>query len=157
MGDVHLPGGLHRQSYSLTTGTAAGHFDDGSIAIVDNRHGKGRARLVGTMPGYGYMVRGTVEAAEWFRSLLGLAGCAQMVSHDGSDVIARLTETQDSVYLWAVNRSHEPQVISLTLGAGSPEREIVLLRGSEVSRAPAGKAISVRVNGRDASILQWRR
>jgi len=157
VGRSRLPGGLHRQSYRLTTGTAAGHFEDGSIAIVDNAFGSGRARLVGSMPGYGYMTRGTPAAAEWFRSLLDLAEHRQMVSHDGLDVVVRLTETQDHTYLWVVNRSHETQVVALEFGEHRPTGGLGLLRGTEYSSSPHDTALQVRVEGRDCTILHWQK
>ena len=147
-----LPGGLHRQSYSLDNGTSAGTFEDGSVAVVDNRVGKGRTRLVGTMPGYGYKSRPGSASAAWFASLLEFAGGGQMIRHNVEGVVARLSETDDMTFLWVLNRN--PEIRKVTLGLPNAPDGMDVFRGS-LPEFRSGKFITVSVAGRDATILGW--
>ncbi len=152
-----LPCGLHRQSYSLTTGAAQGYFEDGSIAVVDNVHGRGRGRLVGSMPSYGYLKRGYADAAKWFRSALDFAGVQPQASHDGQDFVVRLSETSENYFLWVVNRGLHRQKINVTIGVSFPSERATLLRGEAHAIDSKKRLLHFDVDGRDAAILSWKK
>lgn len=42
---------VYQEKLIPTTGEVVARFDDGSVAVVDNSFGKGKARLIGTFPG----------------------------------------------------------------------------------------------------------
>lgn len=149
-----VPGGLHRQTFSTRGGVPAGHFEDGSVAIVDHAIGKGRTRIVGTMPGYGYKTRPGTAGIRWFASLVDFAGRRQRVRHNGGrDLVARICETGDEAFLWVVNRDSTARTATLELV--DPIGEVRTLRGA----APIWRSereVTVSVADRDATILGWR-
>jgi beta-galactosidase len=53
--DKPLWGGIFLQAYTPTSGTAVGWYEDGQVAAVENRYGKGRTLLIGTMVGAGHV------------------------------------------------------------------------------------------------------
>ena len=100
-------GGVYLQSYRTTTGRVAGRFEDGRIAVVDNVFGKGRTRLVGTFPGYGYAENPDDDTKRFFADLLPWAGETQHVTSSDSRIIVRVQANPRSTYLWAVNSQRE--------------------------------------------------
>jgi len=105
-------GGEYMQCYTPTTGTAVGWYDDGRVAAVDNRFGKGKTRLIGTMPGYGYATHGGAEGnyrapdrakTSFFDSILKYAGKTPLVRVTDPNLTARLHEGEGGTYLWIAN------------------------------------------------------
>jgi hypothetical protein len=54
-GGKSLPVFGYRQSFTQTTGTVTGRFGDGTTAAVSNVFGKGRAVIIGALPGCAYL------------------------------------------------------------------------------------------------------
>jgi beta-galactosidase len=100
-------GGIYLQSYVPTTGKPVGHFDDGRIAVVDNVFGRGRTRLIGTFPGYGYAKRQDKDMNRFFTDLLPWADKTQHLKNSDNRVIARIQKSDRATYLWLVNSLHE--------------------------------------------------
>ena len=73
-GSLRVRGRLHRQVYQAAGGTAAGWYEDGSVAAVEHRFGKGRTRLVGTFPGAAYFRHPEDASREWFRGVARVGG-----------------------------------------------------------------------------------
>jgi beta-galactosidase len=105
-------GGEYLQCYTPTTGEATGWYDDGRVAAVDNCFGKGKTRLIGTMPGYGYSTHGGAEGkyrapkraeTSFFEGVLKFAGKAPGVRVSDPRLIARLHEGSGGIYLWIAN------------------------------------------------------
>ncbi|MFB9274642.1 beta-galactosidase [Cohnella cellulosilytica] len=148
-----LAGGLYRQAYELAGGEAAGWFDDGEIAIVDHRYGQGRARLIGTMLGYGYKRRPEPAASSWFAALLGLGGQQPGVRVDKPDIVARLSRLDDRYFLWVVNQGEDAKQVAVSIDDGIVTiGEATALRGSAAQRRSPNTLV-VDVAGRDASIF----
>jgi beta-galactosidase len=105
-------GGEYLQCYTPTTGEAVGWYDDGRVAAVDNRYGKGKTRLIGTMPGYGYSEHGGAEGnyraphkaeTSFFEGVLKFAGKSPAVKVSDPRIVARLQEGSGGTYLWIAN------------------------------------------------------
>jgi beta-galactosidase len=117
-------GGVYRQSYELAGGRAIAWYEDGGVAGVENAFGKGRARIYGSMLGYGYKRRKNAQSLGAFRALLPLSGQAQLVSHDcNAGLMARVCATPggESVFLWCVNTTPFAQRAILRIGAEGGE------------------------------------
>jgi beta-galactosidase len=105
-------GGEYLQCYTPTTGEAVGWYDDGRIAAVDNRQGKGKTRLIGTMPGYGYALHGGAKGnyqappkaeTAFFEGILAFVGQTPRVHVTDQRIIARLHQGAGGTYLWIAN------------------------------------------------------
>jgi beta-galactosidase len=105
-------GAEYLQCYEPVTGEASGWYDDGRIAAVDNRYGKGKTRLIGTMPGYGYSVHGGDKGSyqapvgaetSLFEGVLAFAGKTPRLRVTDPRIAARLHEGGGGTYLWIAN------------------------------------------------------
>jgi beta-galactosidase len=148
-GEVH--GSLYRQSFTVTGGRAVGSYDDGSVAAVENRFGKGRVRLVGTMPSYLYHHDPGEASRKWFASALALAGVEPAVTVDREEIVARLWKGDGKRYLWVVNMSAGLKMVTAE-PAGRKARQVVCLRGEGEAGVTGGR-VRVAVPGRDAVVL----
>lgn len=54
-GGSNLPVFGYRQSFIPSTGKVSGRFNDGAVAAVSNNYGKGRAVIIGALPGCAYL------------------------------------------------------------------------------------------------------
>ena len=155
MDDGHVVGGgIYLQSYTVTTGTPVGQFEDGRVAVVDNAFGKGRTRLIGTFPGYGYALRQDDGTKRFFSQLPPWAGVRQIVTSSDSRVIARLHVGLGEAFLWIVNSTREE--VSATLTIAEPWRSpqgATPVRGTEAIVLDNG-SISVTVPPRDVLIAK---
>jgi len=52
---TRLPAYGYHQGFKVADGQVLGRFRDGTAAIVANDHGKGRALIIGTLPGIAYL------------------------------------------------------------------------------------------------------
>lgn len=104
-----LRGGGFLQSYSLTTGRERGRFDDGRLAIVENRHGEGRTLLVGTHPGIAYFKQSNADNLRYFAEVFAWTGKTQQVKTGNAKVFARLHSGPNGRVLWLLNQSRESQ------------------------------------------------
>jgi beta-galactosidase len=146
-GETRVRARLHRQVYQPAGGTAVGWYEDGTVAAVDHRLGKGRTRLVGTFLGAAYFRNPEDAARDWFA---GLAGPPRTRSSNRR-LIARLHQGEGGTYLWVLNPTREPQsgVVSLAEPYGSGR-----LVWGEAAPKVEGRAVEVRVGERDAVILR---
>ena len=156
-------GGEYLQCYTPTTGLAAGWYDDGRIAAVDNQYGKGKTRLIGTMPGYGYSVHGGADGSyrapnragtSFFEGVLKFAGKRPRIRVSDPRLVARLHEGAGGSYLWIANPKRQEIPAQVEIDGGNYRTaEIVLgpAAGFEDGRlcvsAPARKVIIYRLNG----------
>ncbi|WP_082666349.1 beta-galactosidase [Aureimonas sp. AU4] len=161
-----LQGGGFLQSYRPTTGTVRGHFDDGRIAAVENRFGRGRTLLVGTHPGIGYFRQGGESHRAYFASILGEAGRRPQVASSNAALQVRLHQGADGRhFLWIVNSTRAEQSADLRVAGVDAHRVTVAWPpGDEVASpatfGPGGEEdaqLRVRVGARDALVLQLQR
>lgn len=117
-----VPGGIFLQAYESTTGRAAGHYPDGRVAVVDHAAGRGRTRLIGTFPGFGYFER---PAPGFFEEVVAWAGVEPRVRVDTAGVVARLHEGEGRTFLWLVNHNRDPVRVRYQVrGAQSGEIDV---------------------------------
>src|SRR6185369_2982869 len=109
------PGRYFLQTYRAQGGTAAGNYDDGRIAAVENRYGKGRTLLIGTFPGAGYYLHPTPEARRFFAGLLEWAKTEPRLRLDARGLQARLHTGEGGTYLWVVNPERTARTATVTL------------------------------------------
>lgn len=148
-----IRGGVFRQSYRVTDGTACGWYDDGSVAAVDHRHGSGRTRLVGTFPGAGHLRSPGAGSRGWFRRLLDWAGVPQHVTVSNRKLTGRLFDGAGGRYLWLLNHTRAEQSGRVTLGDHHPAvTGTRSLWGGEAT-AVADRVLDVTVGARDAVVL----
>ncbi len=147
-------GGIYLQSYTLTTGKAVGTYADGRIAAVDNTFGKGKTRLIGTFPGYGYNRSQDSDTKRFFANLLKWADKDQHVTSSDSRIIARLHTDASSRFLWIVNSDRQDISTKLELSDrwGSYEKCRLVAGGAEPT--VRNRVISVGVPARTVLVLE---
>lgn len=144
---AQVAGGGFLQSYRLAGGTERGRYDDGRLAIVEHRHGKGRTLLIGTNPSVGYFRTNGAENGAFFAALFAWSGKARHVTLSNGEVYARVHEGAEGNYLWLINPSREDQTTTVVLAAGAVSEE-----SSWPSNATTGESLTVVA--RDALILR---
>jgi len=145
-------GGTFLQAYRPTTGKSAGWYVDGRVAVVDHAYGRGRTRLIGTMPGAG-MAAHPDEPAPLFADLLAWAGVAPHVRCSAPGIQARLHQGGGKVFLWVVNPQHGSASADLALGGPWRELRLVGSRWGEEAAWADGE-ITVTVGARDVAIIE---
>jgi beta-galactosidase len=111
-----VQGGGFLQSYTLTTGRERGRFDDGRLAVVENRFGAGRTLLVGTHPGVAYFKTSSGDNLRYFNEMFAWTGKIQHVRLSDPALQARLHAGQEGRVLWVLNPTREARTVSVTLG-----------------------------------------
>jgi beta-galactosidase len=149
-----IGGRLFRQEFTLAGGTAVGRYENGKIAAIENRHGKGKALLIGTFPGAGYYLRHLPESKAFFAWLLEWAGAKRRVCVDNTDLKARVHAGAGGSYLWVVNPKRTPRsaIVTLapTLGIFRTARDLWQQRTHTVS----GDQVHVHVDDRDVAVIR---
>jgi beta-galactosidase len=160
-------GGIYMQAYEPTTGTVAGRYKDGRIAVVENHFRKGRTRLIGTFPGAGmhrlsslshssHSSHSDVASRQFFANLLRWAGKTPNIQVNDERITARIHYGEGGTYLWVVNPTWETLDVELTLSnAWGPfyNSNSQLLWGQSPLEVD-GRKIEVVVRGRDATVIR---
>jgi beta-galactosidase len=153
-----LRGGGFRQAYETTTGTSAGRYDDGSVAVAENVFGQGRTLLIGTHPGAGYSVHEDEDSRAWFASLLGWAGRTPRLGVDHPAIIAREHDGEGGRHLWLLNPTRND--IETVVSTDRPRRgfgDWAVRWGEHSSLVSASDdKVHVRVPARDGVVLSLR-
>jgi beta-galactosidase len=160
--DTPLWGGVFMQSYEPTTGTAAGHYEDGRVAAVEHRFGKGRTLLIGTMPGAGHFFHadgakeqgGQPLSAAFFAGLLRLGERAtpQHVAVSDPRIKARLHAGEGGVSLWVANPTREAVPVRLTLAeTWGPYASARSVWGGDATSS--GQTVELTAPARDVTVL----
>ncbi len=151
--DGLLEGHLYRQSYKVKAGRPTAWYEDGAVAAVDNTYGKGRTRLIGTMPGYAYKAAPSEGGRAWFAAALGCAGGEPLARVDKASVVARVWKDGRRSYVWVVNMSELDQNVTVSFARGvGPFKGAKALRGGP-AQVGAG-TVSALVGGRDALVCE---
>lgn len=111
-----VAGGGFLQSYTVTTGRERGRFDDGRVAIVENRFGSGRALLVGSHPGVAYFKTSSPDNLRYFAEAFAWTGKTQHLKLSNNAVQARLHDGPSGRVLWVLNPTREVQDTTIALG-----------------------------------------
>jgi len=135
--------------YRPTTGTAIGHYSDGSVAAIENHFGKGKAILIGTFPGASYFKKPNAEARAVFQSLLPHR---QRITVSDSLVTARLHEGPGGTILWVVNPTRLAKSVSITLDGGEWHSAKDLWAGADAQIGQGN--VRLTIPDRDAAVLQ---
>jgi Beta-galactosidase len=148
-----IDGRYFLQEYLTEGGTAAGTFNNGSIAAVENKFGKGKTLLIGTFPGAGYYRHHSAEARKFFAGLLEWGNVTQGVSSSDPEIKARLHEGAGGKYLWVVNPTRTSREVTIHLNA----IDVVLVAEKDLwGGKPAtlnGNEVKVTVGDRDAAVI----
>ena len=161
--DLHLNsdhglirGSLFRQSFIPTSGRARGWFDDGAVAEVENSFGRGRVRVIGTMPSYAYKTSKDSTTREWFVRTLEWAGKRPLVRAMTEKVVARLWKSDSQSFLWILNQASEKKPVTVEVDLSK-----IRMNGASVVRGERGAevmiahgAMTTTVGGRDAVVLR---
>jgi beta-galactosidase len=150
-----IDGRYFLQEYETAGGRDAGHFANGHVAAVENRHGKGRTLLIGTFPGGGYYLHHSPSARAFFAGLLKLAEVGPKLRTDNSAVQARLHNGSGGSYLWVVNPSRKETKVSVALSAGLAFRTAEDLWGNR-DIGIGEHSIAVTIPARDAAVIALR-
>ena len=145
-----VKGGGFLQSYTPTTGSVRGHFADGRVAVIENRHGAGRTLLVGTHPGVAYFKTSNVDNLRYFADILAWTGKVQHVKPSNPALQARLHAGADGPVLWLLNPTRQTQTTGIVLGSGQAD-------AGDPFWLPAGASFAngeASVPARDAIIIR---
>jgi beta-galactosidase len=115
IGGRRVHGRYFLQVYTPAGGTAAGTYENGRIAAVEHRHGKGSTLLIGSFPGAGYYRHRSAESKAFFASLLDGARVEQQVRSTDPDVKARVHTGPGGTYVWVVNPTRTPRDVTIAL------------------------------------------
>jgi beta-galactosidase len=145
-------GGILKQAYEATAGTPVGWYGDGRPAAVDNRFGKGRTRLVGTMAGAGYAAHPEDPSVKFFADVVRWAGVEPGVVCSDPRIKARLHVGAGEAYLWVANPARQPIPVRLTLGSEwGPFASARSLWGAEAE--VAGRTVTLVAEPRDVAVI----
>ena len=149
---VPVWGGLFLQAYQPTTGKSVGWYAEGQVTVVDNEFGKGRTRLIGTMPGFGYAAHPENRLPAFFADLLRFAGKQQYMKCSEPRVKARLYDGAGGTYLWVANPTRQPLPVHLELReAWGPFSSSRSLWGTKAT--VAGRTITLTAEARDVAVI----
>ncbi len=145
-------GGQALQAYQPTTGTAVGWYEDGRVAAVENKYGKGKTLLIGTMTGNGTLKHAREDCGDFYQALMRFAGKQQRVTVTDPRVRVRMHVGDGGDYLWIANAkktSDIPVIIRV------PGKQIA---GVSAKRGTPGEvidgALHITVPKRDVLIMK---
>ncbi|HEY5465948.1 MAG TPA: hypothetical protein VIL27_02825, partial [Clostridia bacterium] len=130
-------------------------YADGGIAVVENAYGKGKARIAGTMPGYGYFKNPDEKTRRWFASLLSCADKKPMVKTDSNTgLVGRIWQDGAAVYLWVLNMTEHNQNAEIWIDTARFKfSKAKVLRGGPLLSVDDGK-LFIAISNRDAAVIR---
>jgi beta-galactosidase len=140
--------------YRSTSGTVTGSYPDGRVAAVDNVFGKGKTRLIGSVPSYAYHCNRDAATKAFFASLLAWAGKEQHVRCSTPEMVVRLHAGEGGVYLWALNPSHDDSRATIELSSAWGPFSAAQVMWGEQMPVVKERTIQVQVGQRDAVITR---
>lgn len=151
---TQVGGGIFLQAYAPTTGKARGKYDDDRVAIVDNTFGKGRTRLIGSFPGYGYYSSQDSETKKFFADLLNWAGKIQLVTSSNPRIVARLHTSDQSSFLWVVNSARKNVLTELRITPHRGPFKSGRICTGDTSAEVNGRTVKTNVPARQAVLIE---
>lgn len=151
-------GGIFMQVYQPTTGRAAGWYEDGQVAAVENTFGQGKTLLVGSMLGAGHGAHPGVGfkpalSTAFFASLLEWGGKAQHVVCSDPRLKARLHTGTGGTYLWVANPTRQSLPVQLELDpTGGSFSTCCSVWGNQA--VCTGNKVELTAPARDITILE---
>lgn len=154
--NTKIYGRYFRQEYRLHGGTAAGQYENGTIAAVEHQFGQGRTLLMGSFPGAGYYLHHDPITKSLFASFLAMAGVSPHLTADDNTIQARLHQGSGGNYLWVINPTRQNQTVTVQLESAT----FSVAAGEDIwgkqSVAIAGQQVRVSVAGRNAAVIALR-
>ena len=150
-----IDGRYFLQEYEAKGGRAAGHYANGHIAAIENKHGSGRTLLIGTFPGGGYYLHHSPSARAFFAGLLQLAAIEPKLRTDNPGIQARLHSGKGGNYLWVVNPARSDRKVTVSLNAGPKFTAAEDVWGKRQVIVGDG-GVTVTVPARDAAVIALR-
>ena len=151
-----INGRYFRQEYKLQGGSAAGQYENGNVAAVQNKFGQGKTLLMGSFPGAGYYLHHAPAAKTLFASFLEMAGVEPQLKTDDSSVQARLHRGDGGNYLWIINPNRDDRKVTVRLataaGSFTAGQDLWGKQGIQFD----GQQVTVTVPGRDGAVIALR-
>jgi beta-galactosidase len=145
-----VDGGGFLQAYAATTGRERGAFEDGRVAVVENRFGAGRTLLVGTHPGVAYFTASGADNLRYFAEVFAWTGRVQQVRISNPALQARLHRNAGKSVLWVINSTREAQ--QATVAIDGQDAALGSAYWAEAGAAVSGASITVPP--RDALVVE---
>ena len=154
---AEIHGRYFLQAYTASGGAAAGNYEDGRVAAVEHRFGKGKALLIGTFPGGGYYLHHSASQKAFFAGLLDWANAEPRLRNSAPGTQSRLHTGPGGTYLYLVNPGPSPREIAVTLGAsdGPFQTGDDLWGGQKVS--VTGRTVRATAGDRDVVVIRLNR
>lgn len=110
-----LPCSIYQEKLKPTSGKAVAQFTDGTVAVVDNEYGRGKARLIGTFPGISFLQSTNAVAESLIRDSLTYSSVQPRIAPMHDAIKARLHKGPSGDFLWVVNTFTKEVVTDITL------------------------------------------
>ncbi|NHN34112.1 beta-galactosidase [Paenibacillus agricola] len=149
-----VKGGVFLQSYKLTTGTAIGNYEDGTIAAVENSFGAGKVLLVGTFPSEAYYRTSDAGTKKFFADVFTWSGKEQSVRVNNPLVQVRLHEGSGGKFVWIINSSDAEAAVELHISDKFAQVSVVEKLWGEPEAEFQGNQLKVALPAKDALILK---
>ncbi|MFD0677750.1 MULTISPECIES: beta-galactosidase [unclassified Paenibacillus] len=150
-------GGGFRQSYKATSGRSLGQFPDGSTAVVEHAHGKGKTLLIGTFPSIGYYKTHDTANAAFFLKVLDWAEVTPHVWLSDPSLQARLSQNTDgSLFLWIINPGRESIMTDIKLSDTFGLQVADRVYWGTGGYSQEGSTLRATLPGRDAWVIGLR-
>ena len=106
---------IYQEKLITRGGTPVAEYVNGGIAVVDNKYGKGKTRLIGTFPGATYIQSLDHEPELFIRDALRYAGVGPGIEPLDTTIKARLHKGPAGDFLWVVNTEYDSVASEITL------------------------------------------
>ena len=148
-------GGGYKQGYRLKKGSAMAWYEDGSVAAVSHRFGKGRTLLVGTHPSiHCHRVKGGTNTG-YFREIFRFTKREQLVGSSNPAIQARLHRKDKNYFLWIVNPTREAQETGIKISDALGKIKFTASHWNEYHIEMAENRFTAQVPARDVLILEF--
>ena len=148
-------GGGYKQEFQPKKGRAMAWYEDGAVAAVSHRFGKGRTLLVGTHPSiHCHREKGGINT-EYFREIFKFTQREQWVSASNAAIQARLHRKDNIYFLWIVNPTREAQETGIKVSDTLGKMKFVASRWNEYKLEIAENRFTAQVPARDVLILEF--
>jgi beta-galactosidase len=152
VGDKQIGGQYFLQEFNPTSGHAAGQYENGHIAVVENTTGAGKTLLIGTFPGGSYFRNHSPGARDFFAGLLTWAGVSQQVQCNDAQIKARLQTGPGGTYVWIVNPTRTVRTVKITLPTAF-QHATELWQDSSTPTID-GNTVTTSVEDRNAAVIR---
>ena len=148
-------GGGYKQEYRLEKGNAVAWYEDGSVAAVSHRFGKGRTLLVGTHPSiHCHRAKGGINT-KYFSEVFRFTKREQLVSASNTAIQARLHRNEKNHFLWIVNPTREVQETGIKISDALGKMKCIASHWNEYHMEMTENRFTAQIPARDVLILEF--